>query len=159
MFTNALFRLSLLIVNYRPFLYVFCLFSNVVHVMLQGNEEPAKLNRDVALRAAWPNSLFSNVVFSSFMSQNNPLVLVGFYQTLHHHASKQSSHYVIGFSYEKSAGHRHRQCFIFWKNPVEKCTWSFPRCNVNRGQVTSWRLLVSPPAAPSIIRSSLQVPH
>jgi hypothetical protein len=28
------------------------------------NEEPAKLNRDVALRAVWPNSLFSNVVFS-----------------------------------------------------------------------------------------------
>jgi hypothetical protein len=28
------------------------------------NEEPAKLNHDVALRAVWPNSLFSNVVFS-----------------------------------------------------------------------------------------------
>jgi hypothetical protein len=28
------------------------------------NEEPAKLNRDVALRAVRPNSLFSNVVFS-----------------------------------------------------------------------------------------------
>jgi hypothetical protein len=28
------------------------------------NEEPAKLNRDVALRALWPNSLFSKVVFS-----------------------------------------------------------------------------------------------
>jgi hypothetical protein len=41
------------------------------------------------------------------MSQNNPLVLVGFYQNLHHHAhQKQSSQYVIGFSYEKSAGHR-----------------------------------------------------
>jgi hypothetical protein len=31
---------------------------------------------------------FSNVVFSYFMSQNNPLVLAGFYQNLHHHASK-----------------------------------------------------------------------
>jgi hypothetical protein len=41
--------------------------------------------------------------------------------------------------------------FSFWKNPVEKCTRSFPRCNVNRGKVTSLRLLVSPPAAPSII--------
>jgi hypothetical protein len=28
------------------------------------NEEPAKLNRDVALRAVRPNSLFYNVVFS-----------------------------------------------------------------------------------------------
>jgi hypothetical protein len=28
------------------------------------DEEPAKLNRDVALRAVRPNSLFSNVVFS-----------------------------------------------------------------------------------------------
>jgi hypothetical protein len=30
--------------------------------------------------------------------------------------------------------------FSFWKNHVEKCTRSFPRCNVNRGKVTSWRL-------------------
>jgi hypothetical protein len=28
------------------------------------NEEPAKLNRDVALRAVRPNSLFSKVIFS-----------------------------------------------------------------------------------------------
>jgi hypothetical protein len=42
--------------------------------------------------------------------------------------------------------------FSFWKNPVEKCTRYFPRCNVNRGKVTSWRILVWPPAAPSIIR-------
>jgi hypothetical protein len=46
--------------------------------------------------------------------------------------------------------------FYFWKNPLQKCTRSFPRCNVNRGKVTSWRILVSPPAAPSIIT---QVPH
>jgi hypothetical protein len=52
------------------------------------NEEPAKLNRVVALRALCPNSLFSKVVFSYFLSQNNPLVLVGFYQILYHHASK-----------------------------------------------------------------------
>jgi hypothetical protein len=31
---------------------------------IDNNEEPAKLNRDVALRAVRPNSLFSNVVFS-----------------------------------------------------------------------------------------------
>jgi hypothetical protein len=28
------------------------------------NVEPAKVNRDVALRALWSNSLFSRVVFS-----------------------------------------------------------------------------------------------
>jgi hypothetical protein len=28
---------------------------------------------------------------------------------------KQSSQYVIGFSYEKSAGRRYRQCFLFGK--------------------------------------------
>jgi hypothetical protein len=32
-----------------------------MHVL---NEEPAKLNRDVALRAVRPNSLFSKVIFS-----------------------------------------------------------------------------------------------
>jgi hypothetical protein len=46
--------------------------------------------------------------------------------------------------------------FSFWKNPVEKCTQSFSWCNINRGKVTSLRLLVSPPAASSIIT---QVPH
>jgi hypothetical protein len=51
------------------------------------NEEPAKLNHDVALRAVRPNSLFSKVIFSE-LSQNNPLVLVGFYQNIYHHASK-----------------------------------------------------------------------
>jgi hypothetical protein len=40
------------------------------------NGETAKLNHDVALRALWPNYLFSEVVFSYFLSQNNPLVLV-----------------------------------------------------------------------------------
>jgi hypothetical protein len=45
------------------------------------NEEPVKLNRGVALR------LFSKVVFSQFLSQNNPLIVVGFYQNLYHHAS------------------------------------------------------------------------
>jgi hypothetical protein len=30
--------------------------------------------------------------------------------------------------------------FSFWKNPVEKCTQSFPRCNVNRGKVTPFGL-------------------
>jgi hypothetical protein len=33
---------------------------------------------------------------------------------------------------------------FFWINPVEKCTRSFPRCYVNRGKVTSWRLSVTP---------------
>jgi hypothetical protein len=50
------------------------------------NEEPARLNRDVALRALWLKSLFS-MVLSQFLSQNNLLVLVGFYQNLYHHAS------------------------------------------------------------------------
>jgi hypothetical protein len=30
--------------------------------------------------------------------------------------------------------------FSLWKNPVQKCTRSFPRCNVNRGKVTSFGL-------------------
>jgi hypothetical protein len=37
---------------------------------------------------------------------------------------------------------------FFWINPVEKCTPSFPRCDVNRGKVTLVVLL----AAPSIIK-------
>jgi hypothetical protein len=42
---------------------------------------------------------------------------------------------------------------LFWINPVEKkSTRSFPRCYVNRGKVTSRRLLVTPLAAPSIIK-------
>jgi hypothetical protein len=42
--------------------------------------------------------------------------------------------------------------FFFWINHVDKCTRYFPRCYVNRGKVTSWRILVTPPAAPSIIK-------
>jgi hypothetical protein len=61
----------------------------------------------------------------------------------------------IGISYEKSAGRGIGNVF-FWINPVEKCTRSFPPCYVNREKVSSWRLLVSPLAAPSIIK---QVPH
>jgi hypothetical protein len=95
--------------------------SALMLVTPASNEEPAKLNRDVALQAVRPNSLFSNVVFRYFMSQNNPLVLFGFYQNLTIMHQKQSSQYVIGFSYKKSAGHRYRQiCFLFgkilWKN-------------------------------------------
>jgi hypothetical protein len=40
-------------------------------------EEPAHLNRDVALRVLWSNSLFSKVVFSSFLSQNNQATCLG----------------------------------------------------------------------------------
>jgi hypothetical protein len=40
------------------------------------------------------------------MSQNNPLILMGFYQNLYH--QKQSSQDLIGFSPEKSAGHQYR---------------------------------------------------
>jgi hypothetical protein len=49
-----------------------------------------------------------------------------------------------------------KRMFSFWKNPVKKCARSFLWYNVNRGKVTSWRILVSPPAAPSIFT---QVPH
>jgi hypothetical protein len=43
----------------------------------------------------------------------------------------------IGFSYEKSAGRRHRQCFLLDKS-CRKCTQSFPWCYVNREKVTSF---------------------
>jgi hypothetical protein len=63
----------------------------------------------------------------------------------------QSSRY-YGVSYKKYAGRRYRQWFL-GINPVEKCTQSFPRCYVNRrGQVTSWRILVTSLAAPSVIK-------
>jgi hypothetical protein len=83
------------------------------------NEEPAKLNRD--MRAVWPNSLFSNVVnvFSWFMSQNNPLVLVGFYQNLYHHASKAKFSICHWFFVRKICRTLvvvwYRQCFLFGK--------------------------------------------
>jgi hypothetical protein len=48
------------------------------------------------------------------MSQNNPLVLVDFIKTYAIMHQKQSSQYVIGFSYEKSARRRYRQCFLFF---------------------------------------------
>jgi hypothetical protein len=57
----------------------------------------------VLLEWLWPNSLFSKVVFSSFLSQNNPLVLVGFYQNFYHHAApsiiKQIPHYIMSQVY------------------------------------------------------------
>jgi hypothetical protein len=62
--------------------------------------------------------------------------------------------YLIGFSYEKYAGRQHRQCFLLNKS-CRKSTQSFPRCYVNRGKVTSWRRLVTPLAAPSIIKKVL----
>jgi hypothetical protein len=46
----------------------------------------------------------------------NPLVLVGCYPSLYHHASNAKSRYLIGFSYEKSTGRRYRQCFILDKS-------------------------------------------
>jgi hypothetical protein len=89
------------------------------------------------------------------MSQNNPLVLVGFCQNLYHHASnqKQSSQYFIGFSYEKSAGHRYRQCFLFGNIMYKNVHNLFTGATSTEEK---WRLLVSPPAASSIIT---QVPH
>jgi hypothetical protein len=60
------------------------------------------------------------------------------------------------FSNEKSAGRRGIVENVPL-NPVEKCTRSFPRCYIyfNRGKVTSRRLLVTPLAAPSIIKQVL----
>jgi hypothetical protein len=97
----------ILCLEYHKFIFIRDIHTCTVNTRLisDSNEEPAKLNRDVALRAVWLNSLFSNVVFSI----DN----------------------------------------VFF---LEKCTRSFPRCNVNRGKVTSCRILVSPPAAPSIVR-------
>jgi hypothetical protein len=61
----------------------------------------------------------------------------------------QSSRYLIVFSYEKSAGRRHRQCFLMDKS----CRKMYTILYVNRVKVTSWRLLVASLAAPSIINS------
>jgi hypothetical protein len=69
----------------------------------------------------------------------------------------QSFRYLIGFSYEKicrTAG-IHVDNVFFWINPVEKCTLYFPQCYINRGKVTSWRLLGDAFVAPSM----KQVPH
>jgi hypothetical protein len=60
--------------------------------------------------------LFEKVVFSSFLCQNNRLVLVGFYQTFYHHAPCKVLDILSGFSYEKSAGRRYRQCFLSEKS-------------------------------------------
>jgi predicted membrane protein len=46
------------------FVYVIMTYYCVCDGKESENEEPAKLNRDVALRALCPNSLFSKVVFS-----------------------------------------------------------------------------------------------
>jgi hypothetical protein len=77
------------------------------------NEEPAKLNRDVALRAVWPNflTLFS-VNSCPKITHLFWLDFIKTYTTMH---QKQNSQYVIGFSYEKSARHRYRQCFLLGK--------------------------------------------
>jgi hypothetical protein len=75
------------------------------------------------------------------MSQNNPLVLVGFYKTIPSSIKCK----VLDVS----------SVFLMDKSCIEKCTRSFPRCYVNRGKVTSWRILVTPFAAPSIFK---QVP-
>jgi hypothetical protein len=48
----------------------------------------------------------------------------------------QSYRYLIDFSYEKSAGRRYRQCFLWiflWITHIQKRTRSFPRCYANRG--------------------------
>jgi hypothetical protein len=76
------------------------------------NEEPAKLNRDVALRAVRPNSLFS--------VNSCPKITHLFWQDFAKtytimHQKQPGSQDLIGFSYEKSAGRRNRQCFLFGK--------------------------------------------
>jgi hypothetical protein len=62
-----------------------------------------------------------------------------------------SSRYLISFRYEKSAG---RRCFLLDKS-CRKCIENVHdlfRGSTSRGKVTSWRLLVPPLAAPSIIK-------
>jgi hypothetical protein len=80
------------------------------------------------------------------------LTLFSVNSNLHHHASKAKISICHRFFVRKICRTPVWTMFSFWKNPVEKCTRSFPRCNFNRGKVTLWRLLVSAPAAPSIIR-------
>jgi hypothetical protein len=61
--------------------------------------------------------------------------------------------HLIDFSYEKSAARRYRQCFLLY----ESCWKMYTILSaVNRGKMTSWRLFVTPLAAPSIRE---QVPH
>jgi hypothetical protein len=58
------------------------------------------------------------------MSQNNPLVLVGFYQNFHHHASK-----VLNMSSvfrTKNLQDTGIDNVFFLETPVEKCTRYFP---------------------------------
>jgi hypothetical protein len=78
----------------------------------QWNEELVKLIRDVALRAVWPNSLFS----VNSCPKITHLFWLDFIKTYTIMHQKQSSQYLIGFSNEKSAGRRYRQCFLFGKS-------------------------------------------
>jgi hypothetical protein len=72
---------------------------------------PVKLNRDVALRALWPNSLFQLV-----LSQNNPLVLIGFYQNLYHHEPNAKFSISHRFFEWKICRMPVRQCFLVDKS-------------------------------------------
>jgi hypothetical protein len=93
------------------------------------------------------NLIFSKVVFSSFLFQNNPLVLVGFYQNFYHHASNAKFSISHPFFVWKICRTWHN--VFFWISLVKKCTQSFPQCYIKRRKVTSWRLLVTPLAADS----------
>jgi hypothetical protein len=96
------------------------------------------------------------VCFQLFLPQNNPLVLVGFYQNLYHHASNAKFSIFHRLFRMKNLQDACKDNVFCWINPVEKCTRSFPRCYVNRGKVTSLIILVIPLTAPSIIE---QVTH
>jgi hypothetical protein len=118
------------------------------------NEEPTKLNRDVALGALWPNSLFSKVVFSlNYCPKITQLFFLSKLIPSHDARKVIDISSVFRMKNLQDAG---MDDVFFWINPVEKYTRSFLRCYVNRGNVTSWRILVTPLAAPSIMK---QVPH
>jgi hypothetical protein len=91
----------------KTWIYLMCTSWNLSEFSFFSNGEPAELNLDVALRALSPNSLFSKVVFSYFLSQNIPLVLV------YHHASNKLS---ISHRMKNQQDAGYRQCFVLDKS-------------------------------------------
>jgi hypothetical protein len=82
------------------------------------SEEPAKLNREVARRAAerCDRILYFLTLFTvNSCPKITHLFWLDFIKTYTIMHQKQSFQYVIGFSYEKSEGHRHRRGFLFGK--------------------------------------------
>jgi hypothetical protein len=74
------------------------------------------------------------------------------YRNLYHHASNAKLSISHRFFRMKNMQDTGLDNVFFGINPVEKCTRSFPRCYSRRRNVTSWRILGTTLAAPSIIK-------